>query len=100
MFDPEEAHLAVADLHMDEADSVNLDSDSADSVRSHDFDRVMCSDSVAAPCNQWSVFEPLVTDLVETLDIPLSSFAAVAYHYADTLDLPEPALVDNFDFDS
>ena len=52
MFDPEEAHFAVADLHMDEADSVNLDSDSADSARSHDFDRVMCSDSVAAPCNQ------------------------------------------------
>ena len=91
MFDPEETHFAVAGLHMDEADSVNLDSDSADSVRSHDFDQVMCSGSAAAPCNQWSVFEPLVTDLVEMPDTPSSNFAAVAYHYADTLNLPEPA---------
>jgi len=50
---PEEAHSAVAGLHMDEIDFANLDSDSAGcSVRSHDFDRVMCSGSVAVPCSQ------------------------------------------------
>jgi len=48
----EEAHSAVAGLHMDEIDFANLDSDSAGSVRNHDFDRVMCSGSVAAPCSQ------------------------------------------------
>jgi len=45
------------------------------------------------------VFEPTV-DFAETPDIPLSSFAVVAHHFADTSDSPESASAYNFDFDS